>query len=188
MLTPVRFYVDGTLFKTPNDGREWEMVDSLTIRRGNREVAAIAIRPGNVDVVYVGLLGRQDVPGADPGFLFKTTNGGRDWAHVGADVKDGNGFLVGVNALEIDPEAPESVFAATDVGVFRTTDGGAHWQPFNEGLPNVLMTDLAFVRDLMDAGKVKTVIDKRYTLEQVGDAIRYVELGHARGKVVLLLE
>jgi photosystem II stability/assembly factor-like uncharacterized protein len=138
---------DGTLFKTRTDGRTWETVDSFTIRRGNREVGAIAIKPGAVDTVFVGLLGRQTSAGGDPGFLFRTTNGGRDWVHVGADVKDGGGLLVGVNGLEIDPEAPDTVFAATDAGVFRSTDGGTHWQPFNEGLPNVLIRDIAFVRE-----------------------------------------
>jgi NADPH:quinone reductase-like Zn-dependent oxidoreductase len=45
--------------------------------------------------------------------------------------------------------------------------------------------DLTVLRDLMQAGKVTPVIDRRYPLGQVSDAIRYVERGHARGKVVI---
>jgi NADPH:quinone reductase-like Zn-dependent oxidoreductase len=48
--------------------------------------------------------------------------------------------------------------------------------------------DLAIVRDLMKAGKVTPVIDRRYRLSEVPDAIRYLEAGHARGKVVIAVE
>jgi NADPH:quinone reductase-like Zn-dependent oxidoreductase len=37
----------------------------------------------------------------------------------------------------------------------------------------------------MQAGKVKPVVDRTYTLNQVPEAIRYLEAGHARGKVVI---
>jgi D-arabinose 1-dehydrogenase-like Zn-dependent alcohol dehydrogenase len=48
--------------------------------------------------------------------------------------------------------------------------------------------DLTMMHDLMAAGKVTPVIDKRYRLNEVPDAIRYLEEGHARGKVVITLE
>jgi NADPH:quinone reductase-like Zn-dependent oxidoreductase len=48
--------------------------------------------------------------------------------------------------------------------------------------------DLAVMHELMKAGKVTPVIDKRYRLSEVPEAIRYLEEGHARGKVVVILE
>ena len=48
--------------------------------------------------------------------------------------------------------------------------------------------DLTVLRDLMQAGKVKPVIDKRYSLSEVPDAIRYLGGKHVRGKVVISLE
>ena len=45
--------------------------------------------------------------------------------------------------------------------------------------------DLTFLADLIQAGKVKPVIDRTYTLSQLPEAIRYLEEGHARGKVVM---
>jgi NADPH:quinone reductase-like Zn-dependent oxidoreductase len=48
--------------------------------------------------------------------------------------------------------------------------------------------DLTILRDLMQAGKVTPVIDRRYRLSEVPEAIRYLEAGHARGKVVVTVE
>src|SRR5712691_10710869 len=48
--------------------------------------------------------------------------------------------------------------------------------------------DLTIMRDLMATGKVTPVIDRRYRLSEVPEAIRYLEEGHARGKVVITLE
>jgi NADPH:quinone reductase-like Zn-dependent oxidoreductase len=45
--------------------------------------------------------------------------------------------------------------------------------------------DLVFMKDLLEAGKVKPVIDRRYTLSEVAEALRYYGEGHARGKVVI---
>jgi NADPH:quinone reductase-like Zn-dependent oxidoreductase len=43
--------------------------------------------------------------------------------------------------------------------------------------------DLVFVKELLEAGKVIPVIDRRYPLSETAEAIRYLETGHARGKV-----
>jgi len=48
--------------------------------------------------------------------------------------------------------------------------------------------DLAVMHDLMKSGKVTPVIDRSYKLSEVPEAIRYLEQGHARGKVVITLE
>ena len=45
--------------------------------------------------------------------------------------------------------------------------------------------DLAFLRELAESGKVAPVIDRHYSLEETSEAVRYVEEGHARGKVVI---
>ncbi len=48
--------------------------------------------------------------------------------------------------------------------------------------------DMARLRDLIAAGKLTPVIDRRYQLDEIADAMRYLEEGHARGKVVIALE
>jgi NADPH:quinone reductase-like Zn-dependent oxidoreductase len=45
--------------------------------------------------------------------------------------------------------------------------------------------DLATLSELMGSGKITPVIDRRFRLSEVGEAIRYLEKGHARGKVVI---
>jgi len=53
------------------------------------------------------------------------------------------------------------------------------WKPFNA-------PDVQRVTDLVAAGKVRPTIDRRYSLDQVVEALRWVDEGHARGKVLVI--
>ena len=55
------------------------------------------------------------------------------------------------------------------------------WKPNNQ-------EDLAILEELFEAGKVVPVIDRRYPLSETAEALRYLEEGHARGKVVITME
>lgn len=56
------------------------------------------------------------------------------------------------------------------------------------GISKAVKQDLVFLKDLLESGKVVPVIDRRYPLSETAEAIRYLEAGHARGKVIITVE
>jgi NADPH:quinone reductase-like Zn-dependent oxidoreductase len=94
--------------------------------------------------------------------------------------------------------------ALSPKGIYVTT-GGSMAQMFQAMLlgPWISMTgskkmgnflmkpnkkDLIFLKELLEAGKVVPVIDRRYPLSEVAEALRYLEEGHAGGKIVITIE
>jgi NADPH:quinone reductase-like Zn-dependent oxidoreductase len=55
-------------------------------------------------------------------------------------------------------------------------------------IANINRKDLDILRGLLEARKVVPVIDRRYPLRHTAEAIRYLEEGHARGKIVITVE
>jgi NADPH:quinone reductase-like Zn-dependent oxidoreductase len=55
-------------------------------------------------------------------------------------------------------------------------------------MAKIIKTDLVFLKELLAAGKIAPVIDRHYPLSEVADAIRYLEEGHAIGKVIITFE
>ncbi|HCA79379.1 MAG TPA: alcohol dehydrogenase [Bacteroidetes bacterium] len=56
------------------------------------------------------------------------------------------------------------------------------------GAASIIQKDLVLLKDLLEAGTIVSVIDRRYPFSEVAEAVRYLEEGHARGKVVITFD
>ena len=56
------------------------------------------------------------------------------------------------------------------------------------GVAHAAAGDVTFLKGLIEAGTLRTVIDRRYSLDEIAEAHRYAEAGHKRGHVVIVLE
>jgi photosystem II stability/assembly factor-like uncharacterized protein len=140
---PDTFYmgsVGGGVFKTENSGRTWVPISDEGIPIGS--IGAIAVAPSNANVIYVGT-GEPDIRSQHSyGIgMFKSTDGGKTWTHIGLDATEHIGRVV------IDPANPNRVYVAAlghvynsnpERGLYRTTDGGATWKKilWNKDAPN----------------------------------------------------
>ncbi|MFZ0548760.1 MAG: hypothetical protein WAM60_25140 [Candidatus Promineifilaceae bacterium] len=101
-------------------------------------VGRVAIDPNNSSTAYITYAGFGAASGAH---IWKTTNlagGAGSWVPSGTGVPD-----VPVNAFVVDPNNSDHLYAGTDIGVYRSTDGGASWTPFSNQLPRVAVFDMA---------------------------------------------
>jgi len=74
------------------------------------------------------------------------------------------------------------IFQVFVLGPLLSWTGGRKFASF---LAKINTSDLLFLKDLAETGKIVPVIDRQYQLSEVPEAIRYVGEGHARGKVVI---
>lgn len=129
---PNVFYIgvnNGGVWKTNDFGRTWKPIfdDQPTGSIGD-----VVVAPSNPNVLYAGSgegLQRPDLSVGDG--IYKSTDGGKTWINTG--LKDGQQ----VGGMAIDPLNENRVFAAVlghpyganeERGVYRTLDGGKHWQ------------------------------------------------------------
>jgi uncharacterized protein (TIGR03437 family) len=106
----------------------------------NRFVTGISADAADPMTAYVALSG---IPGQDdtPGHIFKTATGGGSWTDISGNLPN-----TPVNWLVVDPDAPNTIYAATDLGVQVTTNGGGSWTSLGNGLPRSAVLSLTLDR------------------------------------------
>ena len=80
---------------------------------------------------------------------------------------------------------PGQIFQAMLLGSWMSENGGKKLGGFTA---RANQKDLVMLKELLEAGKVVPVIDRRYSLSEAAEALRYLGAGHARGKVVITVE
>lgn len=129
----------GTIFLSTTAGAT--TMTNITGAIPARYVGRVAIDPVNANTAYVSLNGFGLTAGQH---IWKTTNllsGSPTWTASGSGIPD-----VPVNAFAIDPSNSQVLFAGTDIGVFRSSNGGSTWEPFSDGLPRVAVFGMEFHR------------------------------------------
>jgi photosystem II stability/assembly factor-like uncharacterized protein len=101
-----------------------------------RVVTHVAVDPAISTTAYATFSGFTGF-GDSLGHVFKTTTGGSSWTDISGNLPNAP-----VNFIVIVPDAPSTLFVATDVGVFYSTTGGTSWTSLVEGLPRVAVVGL----------------------------------------------
>jgi hypothetical protein len=132
---------DGRIHRTTNAGAgasaSWQEITG-TGMLPVRLVTQVAVDANNADVAYATFSGFGTCASCDhKGHVFRTVNGGAAWEDISGTLPD-----TPVNDLVVDPQAPSTLYIATDVGVFFTTDGGMNWATLVSGLPRIAVFSL----------------------------------------------
>ncbi len=121
---------NGGIWKTTDGGINWHNVSICCLDVG--AIGALAVAPSDPNVIYAGTgepFPRGDMATGDG--VWKSTDAGKTWKHVGLDATRVIGSIV------VDPRNPQHVYVAalghvfgpnTERGVYESTDGGAHWK------------------------------------------------------------
>jgi photosystem II stability/assembly factor-like uncharacterized protein len=133
----------GRVFVSSNNGASWTDV-SAGVPNNGLSLSDIHFDRVDPNIVYMASV----APDAGVAHLWKSTNFGANWARIDGSPTP-NGFPTGVpvNAVRTDPVSPNIVYAATHLGVYRSTDGGTNWVRYGSGMPLVEVTDFYIAPD-----------------------------------------
>jgi photosystem II stability/assembly factor-like uncharacterized protein len=148
---PTTFYfgaVDGGIWQTSDAGVVWRPIfDGQHIA----SIGAVAVAPSNPKTIYAGTGEsdiRSDLSSGDG--VYKSVDGGQTWTNVG--LRDSRQ----ISRIVVDPQNADIVYVAVlghayganaERGVYKTTDGGAHWNKVLDQGPEIGAADLAIASE-----------------------------------------
>jgi photosystem II stability/assembly factor-like uncharacterized protein len=162
---PLTIYVAaarGGVWKTTDGGVTWNAMSDNAV---SLAIGALALAPSNPQVLYAGT-GEGNIyyyaktsplhsvnESYNGSGVLKTTDGGNNWSVQGAALFLGACFY----RLAVHPTDPNTVFAASNLGLHRSTDGGTNWLPMTNGLPAISNTVVACTDVVFDPSQPDTV-------------------------------
>jgi photosystem II stability/assembly factor-like uncharacterized protein len=132
------------VFESRSAGERW--VKRMDGMKEVLMVVTLGMDPTRPAVLYAGTSGG----------VYKTTTQGAHWQQVNKGLVPTDmvktSRALSVTSVQVDPSAPETVYAATLAGLFKTTNGAASWARVGESLPDQMI--VAMVLDRVRAGVV----------------------------------
>jgi len=141
--------VQGGLFKSTDGGGSWTRIDTSLPQLS---VWDIEVVPGNSQTIYTAVRSEYDhtLQREFPGGVYKSVDGGNNWHKMNSGF--GSEENLDVLSLALSPAGPDILYAATSDapyhdnssgrGIFKSTNGGAHWTPVNRGLTVLNFTSI----------------------------------------------
>jgi photosystem II stability/assembly factor-like uncharacterized protein len=129
---------DGPFYITRDNGKTWKNITPKGLPNGGR-VQYIETSPHRKGSAYYAVY-RYLLGDFEP-YIYKTDNYGETWTRP-TDGKNGIAADNPTRVVREDPDREGLLYAGTEFGMFISPDNGAHWQPFNENMPIVPITDI----------------------------------------------
>lgn len=123
--------VSGGIFKSTNSGTSWTPISDFA---GNLAISSIVIDPNNNDIIYAGtgegFFNYDAIRGEG---VLKSTDRGTTWTILKNFSGSPYGFPYYINDLYIRPDSTNILYAATNSGLFKTTNSGSNWNFIHTG-------------------------------------------------------
>ncbi|HKQ08386.1 MAG TPA: hypothetical protein VJ464_24920 [Blastocatellia bacterium] len=158
----------GRAMMSSDGGATWR---DVTGHLPDRSITSIKVDPVNPLAAYLTM------SGFNAGHAFKTTDGGATWSDISGNLPD-----VPANTVLIDPLDASAIYVGTDIGVFRSA-GGTSWQPLTNGMPPVVVTELAS----HPSGLIQAATYGRGAFELVAPALPQIASVSWDGKKVMVI-
>jgi len=120
------------IWRSGNGGQSWTPITSGLPVGSGRHISYLAVDPADPNRLLLTFHGY-----ASGVKVFQTTNAGSSWTNISGSLPN-----LPVNCVVVQAGAAKTMYVGTDVGVFYRDANMPDWQPFNAGLPRVIVTEL----------------------------------------------